>query len=163
MGRINIKDINLIVYDFDGVMTNNTVLVDENGKESVIVNRADGLAIDILRKLQVPQVIISTEKNRVVCVRAEKLKLPVIKNCSDKKAALIKYCKAAKIVLKNVLYIGNDLNDLEAMRIVGFKCCPGDAHKKIKEITDIVTESGGGEGVIRELIDILGIVKRHGG
>lgn len=157
MNKFDLRKMKLIVYDFDGVMTDNTVLVDQNGRESVVVNRLDGLAVTILKKLGIPQIIISTETNKIVRVRARKLKLPVIDSCSDKKIALIKYCRVKKIDLNKVLYIGNEINDLEAMKVVGFKICPQDAHKKIKEIVDIITETKGGYGVIRELIDILKI------
>ena len=154
---LDIKNIKLMAYDFDGVMTNNTVLVGQDGKEFVRVNRGDGLAIDVFRKLHIPQIILSTESSKVVEVRAKKLKLPVIHDCKDKKKALSEYCKANKIDLNNVLYVGNDINDFEVMRVVGFRICPKDAHYKIKQISDVKTKAKGGEGVIRELIDILKI------
>ena len=155
--RIAAKEIQLIVYDFDGVMTNNTAQVDENGVESVIVSRGDGMAVDMIRKKNIPQMIISTEENKVVAARARKLEIQVIQNCPDKKSALIAHCRSEGIDLKKVLYVGNDVNDLAAMQSVGHRVCPADSHPSIKKVSQIITKARGGAGVIRELADILKI------
>lgn len=153
--QIKKNGIALIVYDFDGVMTDNKVLLSEDGKESVVVNRSDGLAVSLIKKQGILQVIISTEKNKVVIARANKLKIPVLNGIDNKKDALGDYCKKKGIDLKCVVYIGNDLNDLEAMRIVGFPICPGDAHVEIKRISKIIMCARGGCGVVREFFDYL--------
>lgn len=147
------KNIKLIIYDFDGVMTDNRVMVDEKGVESVFVNRSDGLAIDMLRKSKKYQAIISTETNRVAAARAKKLRLPVFYGISDKLEAMKKLCRRYRCAAKDVLYVGNDINDLDAMRAAGHRAAPSDAHPSIKRIADIVTRKKGGEGVIRELAD----------
>ena len=105
----------LLVYDFDGVLTDNTVYVDQNGIETVRVNRADGLAISMLKNEGRTQLILSTETNPVVSKRAEKLGIPVIQGSESKLICLKNYCNAHNINLKNVLYIGNDINDYEVM------------------------------------------------
>ena len=148
-------DIDLIVYDFDGVMTDNRVIVFQDGTEAVIVNRADGLGVDRLRALKIPQLILSTETNPVVKARAAKLGLEIIASCNDKKVALMDYCDQNNYELQKVLYAGNDLNDLEVMQIVGFPVAPADAHPDIKSLAKLVTKAKGGEGVIRELSDVL--------
>ena len=153
--RFIIKDIDLIVYDFDGVMTDNRVIVYQDGTEAVIVNRADGLGVDHFRSLGIPQLILSTETNPVVKVRAAKLRLEVITSCKDKKLALENYCSQNRYDLNKVMYLGNDLNDLEVMKIVGFPVAPVDAHPKIKKIAKLITEAKGGEGVVRELSDAI--------
>tara|TARA_B100000315_G_scaffold209687_1_gene205574 strand:- start:1006 stop:1491 length:486 start_codon:yes stop_codon:yes gene_type:complete len=147
--------IKLIVYDFDGVMTDNKVYVDQNGKEMVQVNRADGLGISEINKLGIKQIIISTEKNPVVSKRAQKLDLIYFQGVKDKKHTLINFCKKNKIDLNNVAYIGNDINDLEVMEIVKYTFCPSDSHNSIKKISRYTLKSRGGEGVIRELFDLL--------
>lgn len=152
---IELKDIRLFVYDFDGVMTDNKVIVDENGKESVICNRSDGLAVQLIKEMGIAQLIMSTEKNEVVRRRAEKLKLDVLNNVSDKKSCLQDYCKEHGIDIQTVLFIGNDLNDKEAMEACGYSVCPSDAAAEIKEIARFITASNGGEGVIRELYSKL--------
>ena len=147
----------LIVYDFDGVMTDNSVFVDEKGKEYVRVNRGDGYAVRMIKtRLNIPQIILSTEENPVVLKRAEKLNIPVINNSGDnKKQLLIEYLQDNGFNSQNTLYIGNDLNDLEAMAICGYRCCPADAQPEIKSIVQYVFNSCGGYGVIRELYRIL--------
>ncbi|NQU81378.1 MAG: HAD hydrolase family protein [Bacteroidetes bacterium] len=153
--KIQINKIQLMVYDFDGVMTNNLVIIFQDGTEAVIVNRADGLGVDRLRALKIPQLILSTETNPVVKARAAKLRLEVIASCKDKKIALINYCDQNNYELRKVVYVGNDLNDLEVMKIVGFPVAPADAHPDIKSLAKLVTKAKGGEGVIRELSDLI--------
>ena len=148
-------DIKLIAYDFDGVMTNNTVIVDQLGNESVVVNRSDGLAISMIKKLGIHQLIISTEKNIIVQKRAEKLKIPCLNGISNKLETLTNYLAKNDINKSEVLFVGNDINDLEAMKYVGVSVAPNDAHKDIKEIAAHITTACGGQGVIRELFDLI--------
>lgn len=152
---IRAKGIDLIVYDFDGVMTSNRVIVFQDGTEAVIVNRADGLGVDHFRSLGVPQLILSTETNSIVKARAAKLHLEAMDSCKDKKLVLENYCAQNGYVLDKVMYIGNDLNDLEVMKIVGFPIAPADAHPKIKKIAKLITEAKGGDGVIKEVSDYM--------
>jgi len=153
--KIYLKEIELIIYDFDGVMTDNTAIIDENGKESVRINRGDGLAISYFKKAGIKQLILSTEKNKVVQKRAEKLQIEYFNNIEDKKQFLLDFVKDHNVFLKKVLYLGNDINDLEPMRIVGIPVCPKDAFPEIKEISKIVLEKDGGHGVIRNLYELL--------
>jgi len=147
------SSIALIVYDFDGVMTDNRVLINQTGEESVYVHRGDGLGISMIRKIGIPQLILSTETNPIVKFRAKKLKIPVIHNVEDKKDTLIQYCEKQSVSLEDVIYVGNDVNDIDTMKIVGYAVCPKDAHPQIKKIANHVLNSNGGYGVIRELTD----------
>lgn len=149
------RDIELIVYDFDGVMTDNRVLLREDSMESVVVNRSDGLAVGMIEQRGLRQVIFSTETNNVVKARAQKLGIPVISGIADKKGALASYCEERNIQLDDVIYIGNDVNDLEVMMSVGYPLCPQDAYPGIKEISKIVLNAPGGGGVIRELHTLI--------
>ena len=149
------ENIELIVYDFDGVMTDNRVMVDQNGNESVMANRGDGYGVGMIRKLGVKQVILSTEVNPVVEMRAQKLNLEVIHGVSDKKQTLEKYCADRNISLDRVMYLGNDLNDIDAMKCVGIKGAPKDAEPEILEIADWISEKNGGYGVVRELARLI--------
>ena len=148
-------EIKLIVYDFDGVMTNNKVYVDQNGNETVQVNRADGLGISEFKKLGIEQIIISTETNPVVSARAKKLGINCLQGIENKKTALSEYCNKNNISLQNVAYVGNDINDKEVMGIAGKTYCPADAHDNIKSISDYILKTNGGDGVIRELLDFI--------
>ena len=145
----------LFIYDFDGVLTDNRVYVSEDGKESVCCNRSDGLAIEKINEMGITQMIISTETNTIVSARAAKLGIPVIQGVENKKEALLEYCDKLSINLKETLYIGNDINDLEAMLAVGFPVCPKDAYPEIKKIARLVIPVSGGNGVIRELLNYL--------
>tara|TARA_Y100001958_G_C21133307_1_gene474033 strand:+ start:92 stop:553 length:462 start_codon:yes stop_codon:yes gene_type:complete len=145
----------LIVYDFDGVMTNNKVYVDQDGRETVQVNRGDGLGISEIKKLGFKQIIISTEKNLVVTTRAKKLDVYCLQGVENKKDVLMKYCKKNGFDLKSVAYVGNDINDKEAMEIVGFAFCPNDAHPSIKDLSNHILETKGGDGVVREIFDLI--------
>lgn len=154
-----LKDIKLIVYDFDGVLTDNKVLLREDGVESVVVNRSDGLAIGMIKDMGIKQIILSKEKNKVVEVRANKLGIPVLKGIDNKKEALIGYCKGNGIPLESVVYIGNDINDVELMKIVGYPVCPSDAYEEVKKIVKIVLEASGGAGVVRDVLKYLNYEK----
>ena len=147
--------IKLLVYDFDGVFTNNKVFVDQHGNEMVQVSRADGLGIVEIRKLGIQQMILSTETNTVVSARAKKLDLFCLQGVDNKAQALTEYCNVHQISLSDVAYVGNDINDLEVMKLVGITFCPADAHVSIKEISHYILKSKGGDGVSREILDKL--------
>lgn len=147
------NNIELFVFDFDGVLTNNSVYVDQKGSEWVRCSRSDGLAFDVLRKLNKSACILSTEKNPVVSARAKKMQVPVLQGCDNKVEALVSLSQELEVELEKVLYVGNDVNDYQAMQLCGYGACPSDGHVKIKEISTVVLNSLGGEGVVRELLE----------
>jgi 3-deoxy-D-manno-octulosonate 8-phosphate phosphatase (KDO 8-P phosphatase) len=147
------EDICLIVYDFDGVMTDNRVILSEDGKESVIVNRSDGLAVSILKNMGIPQLILSREKNPVVSARARKLSIPVLQGINEKEAVLREYCRDNKIPMEKVVFIGNDINDTNLMCIVGYPLCPNDAYPEAKAVARFIIPVNGGCGVVREFLN----------
>jgi len=159
MQEISLPGIDLIIYDFDGVMTDNKVYVDQDGNETVRVNRADGVGVSEIKKMGVKQIIMSTETNPVVTKRAEKLGIPCLQNVYDKAKELRAFCSTNNISLGKIIYVGNDINDLTAMEIVGFPVCPSDAYPPIKNISKYVFSSKGGEGVVRELFDLIANTK----
>jgi 3-deoxy-D-manno-octulosonate 8-phosphate phosphatase (KDO 8-P phosphatase) len=155
---ISINNLDAFIFDFDGVLTDNLVHLDQDGKEWVSCNRSDGLGFDILKKLNKPSYIVSSEKNPVVSARAKKLKIPVLQGVEDKISAIRFLEKEYGYASERILYVGNDLNDLKAMKICGYTACPSDSHPKIKELSDIVLNKTGGSGVVRELLeDVLKI------
>lgn len=160
--EIDVKNAQLIVYDFDGVLTDNKMLLNEKGIESVMLNRADGLAIGHLKKLGVNQIILSTETNRVAEERAKKLGILALRGIENKKETLLAYCQKNDIPVEKVVYIGNDLNDLEAMKITGYPVCPSDASEEIKNISKIILDSPGGAGVVRELMEYIKVTNNSG-
>jgi len=152
---LDVKKIKLIAYDFDGVMTDNRVIIGENGTEFVVVHRGDGMAINLIKQLNILQIIISTEKNNVVFNRAQKLDIDCYYDVGNKKDVLTKFCNKNNIHLSNVLFIGNDLNDFEVMSACGFRVCPSDAAEIIKNISNLILNKPGGNGCIRELYDYI--------
>lgn len=145
----------LIVFDFDGVLTDNRVLVMQDGTEAVFCSRADGLGFDMFRKANIPVIILSTERNSVVTRRSEKLRVPCLQGIASKKMALEEYCQVHGLDLARVWFVGNDLNDLEVIRIVGRSLCPSDAHPIIRNLCHTALCSRGGEGVAREIAEVV--------
>lgn len=153
-GDFSIKP-DLLVYDFDGVMTDNRVLVFQDGTEAVFANRADGWGVEQLRKAGFMQLILSTETNPVVSARAKKLQIKIFQGSGDKANDLTAYCQSQSIGTEKVLYVGNDVNDLDAMRLIGYPVAPADAHPSVLAIAKYVTRARGGEGVIKEISEWL--------
>ena len=152
----------LIVFDFDGVLTDNRVLVFDDGREAVFCSRSDGMAFDMLRLAGIPVVIMSTEVNPVVSARGRKLRVEVLQGVRDKAAALEQFCTERHIVMQKVMYVGNDLNDKDAMERVGHPICPADAHPYIKAISHTVLATAGGYGVAREIVEHLLKIEKWG-
>ena len=155
---MTLDNIDAFVFDFDGVLTNNFVYMDQNGIESVACSRADGLAFDLLRKLNKPAYILSTEKNSVVTARAIKLQITALQGVGDKVEGIKELAVKEGFDIQNILYVGNDLNDYRVMQLCGFTACPSDSHEAIKSISTIVLRAKGGDGIVRELLeDVFGL------
>ena len=155
------EQIDLIVLDFDGVLTDNRVEVDQDGKESVIAHRGDGMGISLLKKAGYQIVILSTETNPVVSARASKLGLEVYQGISNKGQALNNLLAEKNIKPDNVIYVGNDVNDLGCFEIVGCAVAVADAHDDVIEKSDLILNEFGGYGAVRELCDL--ILKQNNG
>ena len=155
VGRELPHPVELLVFDFDGVFTDNRVLTDQNGVESVLCHRGDGLAIDMLRAAGQRMLILSTERNPVVAARAAKLRIPVAWACQDKAAFLQNYLREEGISPTHTVFMGNDVNDLSAMDVVGFAVAPADAHPDVLSVAHWVTQARGGQGAVRELCERL--------
>lgn len=159
---LRVEDLDALIFDFDGVLTDDRVFVDQNGKEMVQCHRRDGLAFDTLRTLGVKLFILSTEKNLVVQSRARKLRVPVLQGLENKAEALKTLAGQENLDLLKILYVGNDINDLQAMRLCGFSACPSDSHPSITRQAYFLLKTKGGSGVVRELVeDVFGIDIAH--
>jgi len=149
-------DVSAVCFDFDGVFTNNFVYVDQNGFESVRCSRSDGLGLSKLREINVPMMVISTETNKVVGERCKKLELPYLQGVRDKLIELKKFASAQRLNLSNIVFMGNDINDLDCLKSVGHPVVVPDSHPYILSSIDAyVTEACGGEGAVRELCDLI--------
>jgi 3-deoxy-D-manno-octulosonate 8-phosphate phosphatase (KDO 8-P phosphatase) len=150
-----LSTVQLIAFDFDGVFTDNTVYVSQEGIESVCCCRSDGLGLARLRSIGVHAFIVSTETNPVVTVRAQKLKLPCRQGVEDKAEGILEICKELQIDAKNSMFVGNDINDIPAFRSVGFPVAVGDAYPETYPYVMYRTQKNGGYGAVREICDLV--------
>jgi len=149
------KIVELVVFDFDGVMTDDRVYVNQDGVEMVAANRRDGMGVNLLQKAGFKMIVLSSEKNPVVQARCKKLNLPVIQGVEEKSTVLQKYIFDHEINPEHVIYIGNDINDLSCFPVVGCALAVADAHPVALRQADIVLRHKGGQGAVREVCDLL--------
>ena len=153
--------IHTIIFDFDGVFTDNKVWIDQKGNETVRCDRGDGLAFDIFRKFiannswDLSYFILSRETNPVVSARAEKLKIDCEQSVINKGDFVRGYLNKKCLNSNGLLYVGNDINDLQVVSVVGWFVAPVDSHPKILEIADVVFPQKGGHGFVRAFIEEL--------
>ena len=145
----------IIFTDFDGCLTDDRVWLNQEGEEFVAANRKDGLAINRLRKLGITVVITSTETNKVVSARATKLGIEALQGLSDKVEAIENYRAKHNLTWNDSWYIGNDINDLGAIRKAKLSICPSDAVKEVKKEINVRLKTKGGYGVLSELATLI--------
>ena len=150
------KEIRLVIFDVDGVMTDGGMYYAEAGDDLKKFNAKDGLAIRRLRKRDIACGIISHGfSDKLIARRAERLFIEHVEvSTTPKIETLKKWCDALKISPSNICFIGDDINDEEIIKAVGFSACPADAVDAVKNIVNVVLTKKGGEGCIRELIDL---------
>lgn len=149
--------VELVVLDFDGVLTDDRVWVDERGEESVAAHRGDGWGIARLREKGVEVVVLSTETNPVVAARCRKLGVEAIQGVEDKAQALRALLDRAGVPAERVVYLGNDVNDVGCFDLVGCALVVADAHPQAAARADMVLSRTGGHGAVRELCErVLG-------
>jgi YrbI family 3-deoxy-D-manno-octulosonate 8-phosphate phosphatase len=149
------EKVKLLVLDFDGVLTDNRVWVDQDGREMVAANRSDSLGIIMLRQAGVETVVISMETNPVVAARCRKMKVPYIQGENDKASALNKLLADRKIDASGVVYLGNDVNDLPCFPLVGWAVAVADSLPEVARQADYVLARPGGHAAVRELCDLI--------
>ena len=147
--------VELVVFDFDGVMTDNRVWVDQDGREMVAANRSDSLGLSRMRGAGVDALVLSREVNPVVAARCRKLDVPFIQGETDKAQALINIIKKRQIAPEHVVYVGNDINDLPCFPVVGCAVAVADALPEVSEQADLVLSQRGGHGAVREICDLI--------
>jgi N-acylneuraminate cytidylyltransferase len=145
----------IIFTDFDGCLTDDKVKVNILRKESVKANRKDGLAVKRLEKLGIKVVIATSETNEVVEIRAKKMKVEALRGLLNKKESISNYLEKKSLNWEDVWYVGNDVNDLEAMQKVALSFCPLDASTEVFKIADVVLSKRGGEGILAEIASRL--------
>jgi N-acylneuraminate cytidylyltransferase len=144
-----------VVFDFDGVMTDNRVLTNQDGGELVACDRSDGLGLAALHKVGIPILVLSTEENPVVAARCAKLKLTCIHGVEDKANRLKQWLAEQGIDPAKTIYLGNDRNDSNCMELVGCPVAVADAYPEALQRALIVLDKEGGKGAVRELCDLI--------
>jgi len=153
--RADFRPVRLLVLDFDGVLTDNLVALDEHGVESVRCSRADGMGIAEVRKCGIEVVVLSKERNPVVAARCRKLEITHLQGLDDKLASLRVLTDERDLEPHQVAYIGNDRNDLDCMRWVGLPIAVADAIEEVRRTAHYVAMRAGGQGAVREVCDLI--------
>ena len=151
------ETIKMVICDFDGVVTDNLVITDQDGRESVTASRSDSMHIKKLREMGVEVMILSSEPNPVVMARAKKMGVEAIHNVGmqDKGRVMREILAQKNVKVQNVVYLGNDLNDLPCFEIAGWSVAVADAYPEVLRAADHVLTKTGGHGAIRELCEII--------
>jgi len=149
------ETIKLLVLDFDGVLTDNRVWVNQDGVEAVAANRSDSYGLGLLRKAGIESLVISKEVNPVVAARCNKMKVPYLQGIDDKEKALQQHLVKKGIDSAHVVFVGNDINDLPGFRVAGWAVAVADALPEVIREADYVLSGQGGRGAVRELCDLI--------
>lgn len=147
----------LVVMDVDGTLTDGKIYLSQHGEEMKAFDIKDGYGIrHILPKLQIEAAVITGRQSDLVTMRAEELGIRMVyQGVSEKADCFRKILKEKNYSADEAVYIGDDKNDLECMKIAGFSACPADAHISIREAADYIASRNGGAGAVREVIDKL--------
>ena len=150
-------DIRLLVLDFDGVVTDNLVWTDQDGREMVASSRSDSIRIKELRQAGVETVILSSETNPVVTARAKKMGVEALQGLglAAKGQALGRLMKDRGVEPSQVVHVGNDINDLPVFELVGWAVAVADAYPEVLRAADFILSSPGGRGAVREICDLI--------
>ena len=151
--------VRLTVLDFDGTLTDDRVWVDQDGHESVVCSRRDGMGLEMLAAAGMEIIVISKERNPVVARRCEKLSIAYWQGVDDKLALLKELLAERKVEPNEAVYVGNDVGDLACMRHVGFSFAPSDAHPDVLKEANLISTCPGGRGAVREVCEILLVTK----
>ena len=156
------KSVEFIVFDFDGVFTDNNVYTDQNGNESVISSKFDGFGLKKIKDLGISLFILSTEKNKVVEKRAKKLEIDFLQGLSSEEKAieLKKLVENNNLDYDSVAYMGNDINDIQCLADCGLPIVVNDCHPEVIKYADYITDTKGGHGAVREVCDIIEALKK---
>jgi N-acylneuraminate cytidylyltransferase len=151
------EKVNLLICDFDGVITDNRVWVDQDGRETVAAYRSDSIRIRELREQGIEVLILSSEPNRVVEARAKKMGVEAIHGIGirEKGRVMREVLEQKNIKAENVIYVGNDLNDLPCFEVAGWSVAVADAYPEVIRAADFVLSKAGGHGALRELCDLM--------
>ena len=157
------EDIKAVALDVDGVLTDSTFIWGINGEEYKKFSFTDVMGISRASKAGIIFALISGEDNVLVDRFAEKMKIAhVYKGIKDKASALTSFAENNKLELGQICFMGDDINDLGALQLAGFSAAPANAHESVKRTVNLITTRSGGNGAVRELLDLI-LAKKESG
>ncbi|OQW30923.1 MAG: HAD family hydrolase [Nitrospira sp. SG-bin1] len=146
----------MFATDVDGVLTDAGMYYSESGDEWKKFNTRDGMGIKLLQKAGLITAIVTQERTRLVARRAEKLAIPELhQGVMDKLSVLRDMAMRYSLSLRQIAYIGDDVNDIEALKAAGLSAAPADALPQVLDVVDYVCRQKGGEGAVRELAEMI--------
>lgn len=152
----SLKHIRLFATDVDGVLTDAGMYYAESGDEWKKFNTRDGMGIKLLQRAGILTAIVTQERTKLVARRAEKLTIPEVhQGAMDKLAVVREMVERHGLTIDQVAYIGDDVNDVQTLKAVGFSAMPADGMPQVAEVVDYVCRKKGGEGAVREIIDMI--------
>jgi len=157
-----IMKISLVLTDVDGVLTDGGMYYSEKGESLKKFNTRDGMGVELLRENNIKTVFITRENSKISKSRAKKVKAnQILSGIKNKEIELMKICKKFSVKPENIAYIGDDINDIEIMKKIGFSCSPADGNYEVKKIANYVCTTNGGYGVFREVADLILQIKNR--
>lgn len=154
--RTALQRVRLFATDVDGVLTDAGMYYSESGDEWKKFNTRDGMGIKLLQKAGLITAIVTQERTRLVARRAEKLAIPELhQGVMDKLSVMKDMAMRHGITLQQIAYIGDDVNDIEALKAVGVSAAPADGLPQVLKVVDYVCQKNGGEGAVRELVELI--------
>ncbi|MEH7076812.1 KdsC family phosphatase [Neobacillus drentensis] len=152
----DLSKIKMLVMDVDGTLTDGKIYVGDNGEVFKAFNVKDGYRLINIKKYNIIPVIITGKKSEILAKRAAELKIEEVhQGIEDKLAVLGEVINRYQLTYENVAYVGDDINDIDCMKACYLKACPADAISEVLDIVDYVCKSTGGNGAVRELIDLI--------
>ncbi len=150
-----LREVELVVFDFDGVFTDNRVYVDQDGREMVSCWRSDGIGLKRIKDIGVKALVISSEVNPVVVKRCKKLGIDCMTGCKDKLSVLKRIMQEQNSSHKNVCFVGNDSPDIECLKYVGYPVAVKGSTREVINVSKYVTKREGGAGAVREVCNLI--------
>ena len=150
------KNIKILLTDVDGVLTDGGMYYNSKGDFMKKFHARDGMGVTLLRKKGIPTIIVTKEKTDIVRKWASKMKIAkIFDGIQNKEKIVDEICKKYKVTASQIGYIGDDVNDIELLKKVGFSATPKDGIIEVRKIVDYICKKNGGEGAFREIADLL--------
>jgi YrbI family 3-deoxy-D-manno-octulosonate 8-phosphate phosphatase len=149
------KKIKLVLSDVDGVITDGGMYYTESGEEFKKFNTRDGMGVELLQKNKINTIFITKENSKISRARAKKLNSKIYFGIENKEEKLKEICKMLNIKPLNIAYIGDDVNDVPIMKLIGISASPNDGVYEVKKIVNYICENKGGKGAFREFADLI--------